>query len=75
MAEQGPKRRPGRPPNEGQSVPMTLHIPKGHHDYLRHLVVDKKRLGATLNEAAEHILIRELDAMMKAGYEKIDFPS
>lgn len=75
MAEGPAKRGRGRPRKEGTDVPLNLNLPKHHFDYLRHLVVVKHRLGTTVQEAAEHILIRELDALFRADYHTKDLPS
>ncbi|HAD86832.1 MAG TPA: hypothetical protein DCG48_05675 [Rhodospirillaceae bacterium] len=66
MAERGPK------PQIGQSVSFQITIPKHHHDYLEHLV-RMSRLGTKVNEAAVHILVRELDKMFQADYHKKHF--
>jgi len=42
---------------------VVFSLPRGHYDYLRRVVHQKKRLGRSVNDAARHILIRELDAM------------
>jgi hypothetical protein len=70
MAGSGPKRPVGRPRGKGEAEPVTFTLPTDHYVYLRHLVQDKKRLGRSVNDAARHILIRELDAMFKADYHK-----
>ena len=74
MAERKPKRPRGRPPKEGDDIPLRLRLPKHHYDYLRFLVVNKSRLGTSVNEAAEYILIRELDNMFTSGYHEKDIP-
>lgn len=70
MSDASPKRSRGRPPKEGDDVSLTLKLPKDHHAYLRFIVMVKKRLGASTIEAAEHILIREINAMMESGYHE-----
>lgn len=73
MSEQVPKRKMGRPPGKGDDAPIKFKLPKGHYTYLRHLVVDKRRLGSSVHEAARFIVIRELDEMLKADYHKKEF--
>jgi len=68
MAGDEPK-RVGRPRGKSEAAPITFALPKDHYVYLRYLVNEKKRLGRSVNDAARHILIRELDEMMKDGYE------
>jgi len=63
------KNKGGRPRNPGGDEPITFKIPRDHYDYLCHLVA-MGRLGTTQHDAARHIVIRELDAMLKAGYHK-----
>jgi hypothetical protein len=70
MAEERPKRPVGRPPGKAETEAVTFQLPRDHHAYLRFLVVEKKRLGNTVNDAARHILIRELDAMLRNDYHK-----
>jgi hypothetical protein len=45
-------------------------LPRGHYDYLRRVVHEKKKLGRSVNDAARHILIRELDAMERADLKR-----
>ncbi len=73
MAEDGPKRRVGRPPGKSDTERVTFTLPKDHFAYLRYLVAEKRRLGNSVNEAARHILIRELDAMLRGDYHKQGF--
>jgi len=64
MAGEKAKRGPGRPPGTGpKNRDVVFTLPYGHYDYLRRVVHIKKRLGRSVNDAARHILIRELDAM------------
>jgi hypothetical protein len=64
MAGEKSKRGPGRPPVKGpKGGDVVFSLPRGHYDYLRRVVHQKKRLGRSVNDAARHILIRELDAM------------
>jgi hypothetical protein len=51
-----------------------LSLPDGHHDYLVFLVNVKGWLGSSLNDAAKHILVRELDRMMQSGYHEKEIP-
>jgi hypothetical protein len=74
MSADQPKRPRGRPPNSGAMCPLKLSIPKHNYDYLTYLVERKSRLGATVNEAAEHILIRELDSLFRSDYHAKEVP-
>lgn len=74
MAEERPKRKRGRPRKEGDDVLLNLHLPRHNYEYLQYLVVKKHRLGVTVVEAAEHILIRELDALFRADYHAKGIP-
>jgi hypothetical protein len=74
MSVEGPKRGRGRPRKEGTDVPLHLSLPKHHFDYLHFLVVKKHRLGTSVQEAAEQILIRELDALFRADYHLKEIP-
>jgi len=75
MASQGEenKRSRGRPRGKTDAETVTFKLPPDHFAYLTHLVVVKKRLGNSPNDAARHILIRELDAMLKDEYHKRGF--
>jgi len=73
MAGNEPKRPVGRPPGKAEREAVTFTLPKDHYAYLRYLVHEKKRLGRSVNDAARHILIRELDEMQQGGYHKKDF--
>jgi hypothetical protein len=65
------KRGPGRPPGKGpKGGDVVFRLPRGHYDYLRRIVHQKKRLGHSVNDAARHILIRELDAMERADLKR-----
>ena len=70
VTEDKPKRGRGRPPGKSEGESVTFKLPKDHYAYLRYLVTERKRLGDTVNDAARHILIRELDAMMTDDYHK-----
>jgi hypothetical protein len=75
MVEEEPRRRRGRPNKEPQSdAPLDLRLPKHHWDYLQFLA-KKRRLGISAKQVAEHILIRELDAMFQSGYHTKEVPS
>ena len=74
MGDEKSKRPRGRPPKEGNDEEVKLQVPKHHYDYLNYLVVRQNRLGKTVNEAALHILVRELDRMEQTGYHKKAFP-
>ena len=70
-----PKRKVGRPvkpPDADKTFDVT--IPKHHYDYLEFLALKKRRLGITAKEAAEFILIRELDALFRADYHAKEIP-
>jgi hypothetical protein len=74
MNEKIPKRSRGRPRKTGHEIPLKLSIPKHNFDYLTYLVERKSRLGGSVNEAAQHILIRELDALFRADYHTREIP-
>ena len=74
MLEDKPKRPRGRPPMEGDHEPLHLKLPKFHYDYLSYLV-RHGRLARSVNDAAIHILVRELDAMFSSGYHEKKLPS
>lgn len=67
MAKALKARKPGRPPNIGESVPLHLGIPKHHYAYLT-LLAKRHKLGVSEAEVATHILVRELDALERAKY-------
>ena len=75
MSDERPKRKPGRPRKEGDDHTFTVTIPKHHFDYLEFLALKKHRLGTSAKEAAQYILIRELDSMEQGGYHDREFPS
>jgi hypothetical protein len=75
MSDQPQKRgrgRPSKPPDADRTFEVT--IPRHHFDYLEFLAVKKRRLGITPKQAAEHILIRELDALFRADYHAKEIP-
>lgn len=75
MASKSGKRGPGRPPKpKDADRPLTIDLPTHHFEYLEFITLKKHRLGTSAKEAAEHILIRELDAMMQAGYHTREIP-
>jgi hypothetical protein len=74
MADEKPKRPRGRPPKGGEDVTLKVTLPKHHHDYLEFLAVRKHRLGTSAKQVAEHILIRELDAMFRDDYHAKEIP-
>ena len=74
MADQPEKRRPGRPRKANQNPPLSVQLPDGHYEYLRYIVRVTRRLGATENDAAKFILIRELDKLMRGRYHKKGTP-
>ena len=69
-----PKRPRGRPPKAGSDATLRLKLAKNHYDYLKFIVDRKNRLGSSVNEAAVHILTREIDAMMRTGYHDLREP-
>jgi hypothetical protein len=70
MAKGVPKRPRGRPPGKSDAKDVWFRLPPHHYDYLRHLVMVKKRFGDTPNDAAKFILMRELDAMFRGDFHK-----
>jgi hypothetical protein len=64
--------RPFKPPDADKTFEVTL--PRQHYDYLEFLATKKRRLGITPKQAAEHILIRELDALFRADYHAKEIP-
>jgi hypothetical protein len=75
MSDQPAKRRRGRPakpPDADKTFEVT--IPRLHYEYLEFLAVKKRRLGITAKQAAEFILIRELDALFRADYHAKEIP-
>ncbi len=75
MSDQPPKRGRGRPfksPDADKTFEVT--IPRHHFDYLEFLAIKKRRLGITAKQAAEHILIHELDALFRADYHAKEIP-
>jgi hypothetical protein len=75
MSDQSPKRGPGRPRKPpGADETFEVTIPRHHYDYLEFLAVKKRRLGITAKQAAETILIRELDALFRADYHAKEIP-
>jgi hypothetical protein len=75
MAAEQLKRSVGRPRGTSERQAVTFKLPKDHYAYLRYLVVEKKRLGISVNDAARFILIRELDAMFNDGYHAKEIPA
>jgi hypothetical protein len=75
VAEVKPKRSRGRPRKKDDADrKLTVVIPKHHFDYLEFLALRRHRLGKSAKEVAEHILIRELDAMFRADYHLKEIP-
>jgi hypothetical protein len=75
MADQIPKRKPGRPRKDPTAdVTFDVTIPRHHYDYLEFLALKKHRLGISAKVAAEHILIRELDKMFTGDYHAKEIP-
>ena len=66
-------KRAGPPKKFGESRPFQMTIPKPLYDYLTYLAAHSV-LGTSEGEVAAHILIRELDAMLKAGYHDKRIP-
>jgi len=75
MSDERPKRKPGRPRKEGDDHTFSVTIPRHHFDYLEFLAIKKHRLGTSAKEAAQYILIRQLDAMEQDGYHDREFPA
>jgi hypothetical protein len=76
MSDQPPrKRRVGRP-NKAPDADVTFEvtIPRHHYDYLEFLALKKRRLGISAKQAAELILVRELDALFTSGYHAREIP-
>lgn len=73
MTSEVPKRGRGRPRKEGIDKTFAITIPKHHYEYLEFLALQKHRLGASAKEAAEHILVRELNAMEQGSYHDKEF--
>ncbi len=67
------KRQRGRPRNLSDPIPLHLHVPKAHHEFLK-LLAKRGRLGVTTAEVATHVLIRELDVLFKDGYHDLKIP-
>lgn len=77
MAEAPEKRPRGRPPKPDKppKVPqIRFTLPRGEREYLRYLVEMKGWFGTGIDDAARHILIREIGKMRKARYHERDFP-
>jgi hypothetical protein len=75
MSEQPPKRKVGRPKKPPDAdVTFEVTLPRHHFNYLTYLALTKRRLGTTAREAAEHILIRDLDEMFRTGYHAKEIP-
>ena len=75
MSDEPPKRGPGRPPKSPDAdKTFDVTIPRHHYDYLEFLAVKKRRLGTSAKQAAELILIRELDALFRADYHAKEIP-
>jgi hypothetical protein len=77
MAETSRNRRRGRPPRPDKppKVPqIRFTLPRGEREYLRYLVEVKGWFGSGIDDAARHILIRELNKMRDARYHERDFP-
>lgn len=49
-------------------------LPRHHYDYLEFLALKKRRLGITAKAVAEHLLIRDLDAMFSGDYHAKEIP-
>jgi len=75
MSDERPKRKPGRPRKEGDDHTFSITLPRHHFEYLEFLALKKRRLGASAKQAAESLLIRDLDAMEQGGYHDKEFPS
>jgi len=65
MSGDKPKRKRGRPKKEVDGESLTLELAQHHYDYLRFLVVVKKRFAISAIEAAQYILTRELEKLEK----------
>jgi len=76
MSDQPPKRKVGRPTKPPDAdVTFEVTIPRNHFEYLELLALKKRRLGITAKQAAEHILVRELNAMFIADYHAKEIPA
>jgi len=74
-AKKGKKRGPGRPRKDPDAdVTFEVTVPHFHYEYLEFLALKKRRLGTSAKAAAEHILIRELNAMFDGGYHAKEIP-
>jgi hypothetical protein len=72
MAEEGSKRGRGRPPGKSERSQVTFSLPKDDFAYLQMLVRERKRLGRSVNDAARHVLIREIYEMRRTEFHKKD---
>jgi hypothetical protein len=63
----------GAPKNLTKPKGFQVTVPKDTYDYLT-LLASKGRLGSKESDVASHIIIREVDAMLRAGYHNLDFP-
>lgn len=57
----------------GKGGKVTVSLPKEEFDYLTFLAT-RGRFGSTRDEVASHLLIRELDGMLEAGFPKMRVP-
>jgi hypothetical protein len=74
--DQPPKRKVGRPPKPlDADVEFEVTLPRWHYDYLEFLAAKRRRLGVTARQAAEFILVRELDRMFNDGYHAKEIPA
>jgi hypothetical protein len=75
MPDKPQKRSRGRPRKDPEAdVTFEVTIPRHHFDYLEFLALKKRRLAISAKAAAEHILIRELDALFRADYHAKEIP-
>jgi hypothetical protein len=74
MSTETPRRKRGRPAGSGGGVSLNIKIPRHNFDYLTYLVERKNRLGTTVKEAAQFLLIRDLEALFDAGYHEKEIP-
>jgi hypothetical protein len=75
MPGEQPKRSRGRPRKDPEAdVTFEVTIPRFHFDYLEYLALKKRRLATSAKAAAEHILVRELNAMFVGEYHAKEIP-
>jgi len=67
--------RPRKTEKTPKNPQIRFTLPRGEREYLRYLVETKGWFGSGLDDAARHILIREINKMRDSRRHEMDDPT